>query len=140
MVRNGGSLTGSYCHTDLSTNFCTTAKIPHTTASTTKHKLLRWCQKNIMMQDIRWLHLYAKQNRLSASNSSYFYLLSSFDIQGTVHRDIFLQWKPTRCTISQIYLTKYSTCFGHVPYPSSGVSQHCIHAIGICHSSSVGVC
>jgi hypothetical protein len=24
--------------------------------------------------------------------------------------------------------------------PSSGVSQHCKHAIGICHASSVGVC
>jgi hypothetical protein len=31
-------------YNDLSTNVCTTAKIPHTTASTTKHKLLRWCQ------------------------------------------------------------------------------------------------
>ena len=45
-----------------------------------------------------------------------------------------------RCTISQIYLIKYSTCFGYVHCPSSGVSQHCIHTIGICHSSSVGVC
>ena len=35
---------------------------------------------------------------------------------------------------------KYSTCFGHVHCPSSGVSQQCIPAIGICHSSSVGVC
>ena len=43
--------------------------------------------------------------------------------------------KPTRSTISQIYLIKCSTCFGHVHCPSSGVSQHCI-----CHSSSVGVC
>ena len=37
------------------------------------------------------------------------------------------------------FLIKYSTCFGHVHCPSSGVYQHCIHAIGICHSSSVGV-
>ena len=37
----------------------------------------------------------------------------------------------------QIYLIKYSTCFGHVHCPSSGVSQHCIHAIGICHASYV---
>jgi hypothetical protein len=43
-----------------------------------------------------------------------------------------------RCTISQIYLIKYSTCFGHVHCPSSGVSQHCIHATGICHACSVG--
>jgi len=35
-------------------------------------------------------------------------------------------------------LVKYSTCFGQVHCPSSGVSQHCIHAIGICHVSSVG--
>jgi hypothetical protein len=62
------------------------------------------------------------------------------DIQRTVHRDIVLDWKPTRCTISEIYLIKYSTCFGHVHRPSSGVSQHCIHAIGICHASSVGDC
>jgi len=47
--------------------------------------------------------------------------------------------KPTRCTISHIYLIKYSTCFGHVHCPS-WVSQHSIHAIGICHASSVGVC
>jgi len=37
---------------------------------------------------------------------------------------------PTRRTISQIYLIKYSTRFGQVHRPSSGVSQHCIHAIG----------
>jgi len=46
----------------------------------------------------------------------------------------------TRCTISQIYLAKYSTCFGQVHCPSSGVSQNCIHTIGICHASSGGVC
>ena len=33
--------------------------------------------------------------------------------------------------LSQIYLMKYSTCFRHVHCPSSGVSQHCIHAVGI---------
>ena len=51
-------------------------------------------------------------------------------------------WKLTRCTISQIYLIKYSPCFGQVHCPSSGVSQHStfIHAIGVCHASSVGVC
>ena len=53
---------------------------------------------------------------------------SQFDIQRTVHRDVFLYWKPTRCTISQIYLIKYSTCFGQVHCPSSGVSQHCVHS------------
>jgi hypothetical protein len=37
-------------------------------------------------------------------------------------------------------LVKYATCFGQVHCPSSGVSQHCTHAIGICHASSVGVC
>ena len=63
-----------------------------------------------------------------------------FDIQRTVHRDIFLWWKPTRCTISQIYLTKYSTYFGQVHCPSSGVCELCKFAIGICHASSVGVC
>ena len=38
----------------------------------------------------------------------------------------------------KIYLIKYSTCFGQVHCPSSGVSQHCIRATGICHGSSVG--
>jgi len=38
----------------------------------------------------------------------------------------------------QIYLIKHSTCFGHVHCPSSGVSQHCIHAISVCYASSVG--
>jgi len=28
--------------------------------------------------------------------------------------------------------------FRTIHCPSSGVSQHCIHAIGICHASSVG--
>ena len=51
----------------------------------------------------------------------------------------FLYRKPTRCTITQIYLIKYSTCFGQVHCPSSAVSQHCTLAIGICHASSVGV-
>ena len=55
------------------------------------------------------------------------------------HR-FFLQRKATRCTVSQIYLIKYSTCFGHVHFSSTGVSEHCIHVIGICHSTSVGVC
>jgi len=31
-------------------------------------------------------------------------------------------------------------CFRQVHCPSSGVSRHCIYAIGICHDSSVGVC
>jgi len=35
---------------------------------------------------------------------------------------------------------KYSTCFGQVHCPSSSVSQHCIHTISICRSSSVGLC
>ena len=39
----------------------------------------------------------------------------------------FLYWKPMRCTISNIYLVKYSTCFRQVHCPSSGVSQNCIH-------------
>jgi len=30
-----------------------------------------------------------------------------------------------KCTISKIYLTKYSTCFGQVYCPSSAVSQNC---------------
>ena len=36
------------------------------------------------------------------------------DIQSTAHRDIFLQRKPKRCNISQIYLIKHCTCFGQV--------------------------
>ena len=47
---------------------------------------------------------------------------------------------PSRCTISQIYLIKYTTCFGHVYCTSSGVSPQCIHTIGICHASSVDPC
>jgi hypothetical protein len=33
----------------------------------------------------------------------------------------------------KIYLI-YSTCFGQIPCPSSGVSQHCVRAVGICHA------
>jgi hypothetical protein len=32
---------------------------------------------------------------------------------------------------------KYSTCFGELHCSSSGVSQHCIQAIGICHANYV---
>ena len=35
---------------------------------------------------------------------------------------------------------KYSTCFGQVHCPSSGVSQHCVHAVGICHANSDKKC
>ena len=38
----------------------------------------------------------------------------------------------------KIYLIKYFTCFRQVHSLSSGVSQHSIHAVGICHASSVG--
>jgi hypothetical protein len=38
--------------------------------------------------------------------------------------------------LSQIYMIKYSTCFGQVHCPSSGVFEHCIHAIDICNASS----
>ena len=34
-------------------------------------------------------------------------------------------------------LVKSSTRFGHIHCPSSGVSQHCVHAMGICHASYV---
>jgi len=34
---------------------------------------------------------------------------------------------------------KFSTCFGQVHSPSTGVSQHCIHAIGICHAKNLEV-
>jgi hypothetical protein len=60
-------------------------------------------------------------------------------LQRTVHRNVFLYWEPKRCSTSQIYLIMYSTCFGKVHCPSSGVrvSQHCMHAIGtrISHAS-----
>ena len=39
--------------------------------------------------------------------------------------------------ISQIYLIKYSICFGQVHCPSSGISQHCMHAIVTCRAGSV---
>ena len=42
------------------------------------------------------------------------------------------------CTVSQIYLIKYSTCYGQDHCPSSRVSQNCIHTTGICHANSVG--
>jgi len=33
-----------------------------------------------------------------------------------------------KCAVSQIYLVKYSTCFGQVHWPSSGLSQYCNHS------------
>ena len=42
------------------------------------------------------------------------------------------------CTRVHFTFLLYSTCFGQVRWPSSGVSQQCIHAIDICHASSVG--
>ena len=51
-----------------------------------------------------------------------------FDIHVTVHRDIFLTIKPTRCTnFSNLFLQWNSTCFGQFLWPSSGVF-HCTHS------------
>ena len=33
----------------------------------------------------------------------------------------------------------FDTCFGQVHCPSSGVSQHCKHAVGICHAEILKV-
>ena len=57
-----------------------------------------------------------------------------------IKKIVILIMKPTRCTISQIYLINYFTCFGYIHCPPSAVSQQCIHAIDICHASSIGVC
>ena len=61
-----------------------------------------------------------------------------FVFTGIRVKNIFLEGKTTRFTTSQIYLIKYITCFGEIHCPSSGLSQHCIHTIGICHASYVG--
>jgi len=52
-----------------------------------------------------------------------------------VHRDIFLQYKPTRCTISQIYfgIELYMFRIGLLSIIRSLNTVHT--AIGICHTS-----
>jgi len=45
-------------------------------------------------------------------------------------------WATTGPVRGTLYL--YSTFFGQVHCPSSGIFQHCIHATGICHINSVG--
>ena len=45
-------------------------------------------------------------------------------------------WNPqglSRPVMGLLYIY-YSTCFGEVRCPSSGVSQPCTHAIGVCHA------
>jgi len=55
-----------------------------------------------------------------------------------VHRNTYiLIIKVNRKIISHIYLINYCTFSGHVHCPSSGVSQHYIHAIFIRYASSV---
>jgi len=49
-----------------------------------------------------------------------------------------LAWSPDEMHYFLNLFDKVLTCFGQVHCPSSGVSEHCIHAICICHASSVG--
>jgi hypothetical protein len=63
---------------------------------------------------------------------------SGFDIQRTVHRDILLEYKPTGCTISQIYFDKELYMF-QTDLLSIIKSLNTVYtAIGICHASYVG--
>jgi hypothetical protein len=64
-------------------------------------------------------------------------IFSGFDIQRTVLRDIFLQEKPTRCTVSQIYFGKELYMF-RTDLLSIIRSLNTVHTvIGICHASYV---
>jgi len=44
--------------------------------------------------------------------------------------------KANNALLLKFILKKYPAYFGQFHCPSSGVSQHCIHAIDICHASS----
>lgn len=74
------------------------------------------------------------------------YVKGEFDIQRTEIRDIFVIYslyipiiKDNEMHKFSIFLTKYWKHFGHVHCPSSGESQICTHAKGICNARSVGV-
>jgi len=60
-----------------------------------------------------------------------------FDIQRTVHRDIFLQQKPMRCTISQVYFEKELYMFWTDLLSIIRNLNTVYTAIGICHASYV---
>jgi hypothetical protein len=61
----------------------------------------------------------------------------SFDIQRTVHRDIFLQQKSKRCTISQIYFGTELYMFRTDLLSIIRSLNTVFTAIGICHASYV---
>jgi len=63
---------------------------------------------------------------------------SVFDIPRTVLRDTQVQWKPTRCTISQLYFDK-QLCMFRTDLPSTIRSLDTVFtAIGTCHTSYGG--
>ena len=63
-----------------------------------------------------------------------------FDIQRTVHCEIFLQYNPTSCTISQIYFDKELYMF-RTDLLSIIRSLNTVHtATGICHTVTLNVC
>ena len=66
--------------------------------------------------------------------------LHEFDIHVTVHRDIYLKIKPTRCTnFSNLFLEWNSTCFGQFLCPLSEVF-HPTPCNGTCHTNFLTDC
>jgi hypothetical protein len=74
-----------------------------------------------------------KHSNLKMLQILYSESLCTFDVQMTVHHDIFLKKKKKDALISRIYFWNKTTCFEQSPWPSSGVF-HCTHSNGICHT------
>ena len=91
-------------------------------------------------RDFPHSHLYYRLSEMKVTwyeaNSAYSY----YFVMNLKYDSYILIIKAIEMHCFSIYLIQYSTCFGQVHCPSSGVSQHCISAICICHASSVGVC
>jgi len=60
-----------------------------------------------------------------------------FDIQRTMHRDVFLQYKPTRCAISQLYFGKELYMFRAYLLSIIRSLNTVFTAVGIFHTSYV---
>jgi len=78
--------------------------------------------------------LLSDRNEIFALQGCYATYIGKLDIQRTVRRDIFVQQKPTRCTISQLYIGKELYVFRADLLSIIRCLNTAFTATGICHT------